>query len=429
MTRSTPIRVLLVEDNEGDARLTQELLSEVGDKQFTLDFVTRLSSALRRLIKDPFDAVLLDLSLVDTHGLDTLRQVQSAFPTIPIVVLSGINNESLAIETLQHGAQDYLIKGQGGGDVLARAIRYAIERKQTELQLNQFIRDLEHSNRELAQSRDQALEAVRLKSECLANTSHEIRTPINGVIGMTHLLLDSNLTSNQREYAETIKKSGESSLAIIHDILDVSLIEANQLVFDEIDFDLRVVVEDVIDILTVQACRKDVELVGLVSASVPTVFRGDPRHVRQILTNLAGNAVQYTDRGEVAIQVTLVTQTEEYACVRFDVTDTGIGLTLQQHSSLLRAFSQTEGSITRKYGGKGLGIAISQRLVNKMHGQIGVESTVGKGSRFWFTVQLGTRLQPAPSNDQPHPTLPSCCPMGHAACRSRERPAGVDRFT
>src|SRR4051794_19797860 len=115
MTRSTPIRVLLVEDNEGDARLTQELLSEVGDKQFTLDFVTRLSSALRRLIKDPFDAVLLDLSLVDTHGLDTLRQVQSAFPTIPIVVLSGINNESLAIETLQHGAQDYLIKGQGGG--------------------------------------------------------------------------------------------------------------------------------------------------------------------------------------------------------------------------------------------------------------------------------------------------------------------------
>jgi two-component system sensor histidine kinase/response regulator len=388
---SNPIRVLLVEDNEGDARLTQELLAEVGDKQFTLDFVTRLSSALRRLIKDPFDAVLLDLSLVDTHGLPTLLEVQSAFPMMPIVVLSGLDRESLAIETLRHGAQDYLVKGQAGGDVLARAIRNAIERKRKEMQLTQSIRDLEYSNRELAQARDQALEAAHIKSEFLVKLSHEMRTPMNGVMGMTNLLLDSALTPDQHESTKTIQKSGESLLSIINRIFNVSTIEANHPLLDVIDFDLRVVVEEVLDVLVIQASRKDLELVGLVSASVPTILRGDPGRLRQILTNLIGNAVKYTDRGEVAIHVTLAALTTEQACIRFEIRDTGNGLTPQQQTDLFNTFNLTDGSTKRTQRGIGLGLAISKRLVENMGGEIGIESTVGKGSLFWFTLHLSVQ--------------------------------------
>jgi len=404
-TQSLPIKVLLVEDNECDAILTQELLADVGDGQFALAFVTRLSSALRRLIKEPFDAVLLDLSLVDTHGLDTLRQVQSAFPTMPIVVLSGLDNGALAVEALQHGAQDYLVKGQGGGAVLARAIRLAMERKRTALQQAQFIRDLEHSNRELAQGRDHALEAARLKSEFLVHVSHQIRTPMNGVIEMTQLLIDSSLTSDQHKYAEAIQKSGECLRAVFNDILGFSMIETPQLINDGIDFDLRVVVEEVLDIMSVEGSRKDLELVGLVSASVPRILRGDPDRLREILTNLLGNAVKFTDRGEVAVHVRVVTETVEHAIIRFDVADTGIGLTDQQQAHLFHSLDHADRSTAQRYGGTGLGLPISKRLVETMGGEVGVESEVGKGSRFWFTVRLGVRPQPVRSKETPRTSL------------------------
>lgn len=286
--------------------------------------------------------------------------------------------------------------------LIAQWMATEFEREEYVNQLRKNADEIERKNEALAKARDQALDAARLKSEFLATMSHEIRTPMNAVIGMSELLLNTTLEKDQREYTEILRDSAQILLTLINDILDFSKIEAGKLTLENIEFEPIPAIESAVEMFAAKAREKGLGLMAFVSGEIPAVLRGDPTRLRQVFINLIGNALKFTAKGEVIVKAEPLEKSEHDILIRFEVTDTGIGLSDVARKRLFLPFTQADGSTTRKYGGTGLGLAISKKLVEMMGGEIGVESKEGRGSTFWFTARFGVSIVESPAQYEKH---------------------------
>ncbi len=381
----TKPKILIVDDH------LENLISlEMVLQDFDVEFVRAFSGneALSETLHHDFALAILDVQMPDMDGYETVELLRTVERTkyLPVIFVSAIYSDEFYItKGIESGAVDFISKPIKP-KILHGKVKVFLDLYKQSEQLRQLLKEKEAMNIDLKAAKEKAEYATYTKSMFLANMSHEIRTPLNGIIGMTEILESSNMPEEQKKNLEIIRISGENLLSIINDILDFTKIEADQIKLEMLPFDLEKQLNTVYKLLKFKADERHIYLKLEIEEAVPRIILSDSLRINQVLINLTNNAIKFTEKGGVTIRVKLLNKNDDKKWIKFEVEDTGIGIAKEKQDAVFQEFTQADVSTTRKYGGTGLGLAISKKLVYVLGGEIGLESELGVGSTFWFTI-------------------------------------------
>jgi two-component system, sensor histidine kinase len=391
------VTVLLIDDQAMIGEAVRRMLAD--EKDIAFHFCSDPAKALQLAGDVSPTVILVDLVMPEIDGLSLVRFLRANPSTrdLPVIVLSTTEDPKVKATAFAKGADDYIVKLPDRLELVAR-VRHHSKGYINLLDKNAAFKALLESQKALEKAREQAVAATRAKSDFLACMSHDIRTPMNAIIGIADVLTESELNAEQRNQLRVLRSAGETLLNLINDILDFSKIEAGQLHLENIGYNLPQLVADTVEITRLRAKEKGLAVEAIIDPDVPRGVLGDPTRMRQVLINLIGNAIKFTEKGGVTVRVTRDT-TFPGTRLKFSVADTGIGIPHEKQNQLFQKFMQVDSSTTRKYGGTGLGLAICKQLVEMMGGKIGVESESGRGSTFHFSLDVTADATVAASGD------------------------------